>query len=178
MATNKNQNQSIVTKAPAELITETEDVGAISFEAFRELAAKNEYTLEMTMSLGVGQGIEGVLIGEGPTQLVGPEKVNATTGEVTRDMMRTWFLRLKDTIEGNTIVKRGRLIVRLMGKHGINSFLEGLPTGTSVGIFFTEKQQLGAKQLNKYMTMHRTLIDGTLEKKPALDVAPTAEGAK
>lgn len=169
---NKNSNQSIVTKAPAELLTEIEDVGAITFDAFRELAAKNEYTLEMTMSLGVGQGIEGVLVGEGPPQRVGVEKVNPVTGEVTRDTMRTWFIRLRDTIEGNTILARGRLIVRLMGKHGINTFLEGMRSGTAVAIFFQEKQQLGAKQVNKYMTMHRALIDGTLEKKPVLDVAP------
>lgn len=169
MATSKNS--SIVPKHQVDLAPLDEavnEVGVLSLTDFVALAKQNQYTLDMTVSLADGEGIAGTFIGEGAPQAVGDEKTNQTTGEVTRDLMRTWMLRLRDTVEGDgvgVIKSKGRILCRLIGKSGINAFLENVPAGgvTEVAIIRNGSKQLGKKTVNQYRTMSRPLTDGTAE---------------
>lgn len=151
-------------KSAMALVDEDYEAALLSPQDFARLARDGAYTIDMTVSLkDPGQGILGTFLGEGPVQEVGEPKIlDHKTGEYGRDRMRTWYLRLGDKFDGpekDHVVTKGRVKLRLMGKHGINSFLAGVAPGSEVGIQMVGREQRGGKQINLYMTMSRALKD-------------------
>lgn len=111
-----------------------------------------EVEFEQTITLLDGQSLWAIeFIGPGADMEVGAlkQKPNPETGEMgwRRDLMKTWMLRY-DPGEG-----KAKLRIRLMGKHGINTFLSSVRKGDRVCILRQgTKEVSNGQRVNVYVT--------------------------